>query len=41
MYVDQEAAQDDEDNTRTGANRPPSPGTDVSLFMIFYLKNSF
>ena len=31
MYVDQEAVQEEEDNTKTGANRPPSPATDVSL----------
>jgi hypothetical protein len=30
MYVDQEAVQDDEDNTRTNTNRPPTIGTDVS-----------
>jgi len=32
MYVDQEAAQDDEENLKTGANRPPSPATDVIRF---------
>jgi hypothetical protein len=37
MYVDQEAAQDDEENTRTGTNRPPTAGTDVNLFVIFVL----
>jgi hypothetical protein len=39
MYVDQEAVQDDEENMKTGANRPPSEGEDVSLFMIFCLKS--
>ena len=29
MYIDQEAAQDDDDNMKTAANRPPSPETDV------------
>ena len=29
MYVDQEAVPDEEDN-RTGTNRPPTAGTDVS-----------
>ncbi len=29
MYVDQEALQDEEENQRTGANRPPTAGTDV------------
>ncbi len=29
MYVDQEAAQDEEENTRMGTNRPPTAGTDV------------
>jgi hypothetical protein len=42
MYVDQEAVQDEEENTRTDTNRPPTIGTDVSLFSIFiseiYLK---
>jgi hypothetical protein len=37
MYVDQEAVQDDEDNTRTNTNRPPTIGTDVSLFQIVIL----
>jgi hypothetical protein len=32
MYVDQEAAQDEEENIKTAANRPASPGTDVRLF---------
>ena len=31
MYVDQETVQDDEENNKTGTNRPPSPATDVSL----------
>ena len=30
MYVDQEAVQDEDENTRTGTNRPPTAGTDVS-----------
>ena len=31
MYVDQEATQDDEETNRTGTNRPPTAGTDVSV----------
>jgi hypothetical protein len=34
MYVDQEAVQDDDENTRTGTNWPPTAGTDVSLSTI-------
>ncbi len=30
MYVDQETGQDDEENIRTGTDRPPTAGTDVS-----------
>lgn len=30
MYVDQEAAQDEDENIRMDANRPPTAGTDVS-----------
>jgi len=44
MYVDQEAAQDEEENTRTGTNRPPTAGTDVRLsskLIILYIKNLF
>jgi len=40
MYVDQETVQDDEENMKTGANRPPSQGTDVSLFMIISMNKS-
>ncbi len=29
MYVDQEAAQDEEENARMDTNRPPTAGTDV------------
>ena len=33
MYVDQEAVDDDdEENQRTGTNRPPTAGTDVRVF---------
>jgi len=29
MYVDQEAAQDEDENSRMATNRPPTVGTDV------------
>ena len=38
MYVDQETNQDEEDNNRTGTNRPPEEGSDVSLLSKLYLK---
>jgi len=41
MYVDQEAVQDEEENTRTGTNRPPTAGTDVSLFSTFMFRDLF
>jgi hypothetical protein len=44
MYVDQEAAQDEEENTRTGTNRPPTAGTDVRLSstsILLYIKHLF
>jgi len=34
MYIDQEAAQDEDESMKTGTNRPPSPVTDVCLFKI-------
>jgi hypothetical protein len=41
MYVDQEALQDEEENQRTGANRPPTAGTDVwsASMSIAYSRN--
>ena len=44
MYVDQEAAQDDEEQLRTGTNRPPTAGNDVSTFEqppVFTFPNHF
>ncbi len=40
MYVDQETAQDEEENMRTGVtNRPPSGINDVSLLRKLSFKN--
>ena len=32
IYVDQEAAQDEEENNRMDMNRPPTAGNDVSPY---------
>ncbi|CAF0823250.1 unnamed protein product [Adineta steineri] len=41
MYIDQEATQDDEENLKTGGNRPPSPGTDVRPMTRAMLRRPF
>ncbi|CAF1052117.1 unnamed protein product [Adineta ricciae] len=41
MYIDQEAAQDDDENMKTAANRPPSPGTDVRPMTRAMLRRPF
>lgn len=44
MYVDQEAAQDDDEQFRTSTNRPPTAGNDVSAFQqhpLFSFSNHF
>ncbi|UJR14999.1 hypothetical protein I4U23_001976 [Adineta vaga] len=41
MYIDQEAAQDDDDNMKTATNRPPSPGTDVRPMTRAMLRRPF
>ncbi|CAF0889439.1 unnamed protein product [Adineta steineri] len=41
MYIDQEATQDDDENLKTGGNRPPSPGTDVRPMTRAMLRRPF
>ncbi|CAF0733393.1 unnamed protein product [Adineta steineri] len=41
MYVDQEASQDDEDNSRLNSNRPPTCGTDIRPMTRAMLRRPF